>query len=147
MKQPEDAATLDWVGPAVETGKPDRRFEGPPSGRGRKAGQRCGPYQGAWKIGSDNMRFRIKTGKTQAEFAALCGISERTLRTWERGDPISNLTARAIAMAINAAGNRRAAEKYRDSYTGATWSGRGQKPAWVRARLDAGRSLAEFAVA
>jgi len=30
-------------------------------------------------------RARIKTGLTQAEFAALLGVSKRTLEQWERG--------------------------------------------------------------
>lgn len=36
--------------------------------------------------------------------------------------------------------------KYRDPATGATWSGRGLQPKWLKAALDSGRSLAEFAV-
>jgi hypothetical protein len=37
--------------------------------------------------------------------------------------------------------------KYRDPDTGATWSGRGLKPAWLRAALDSGKTLADFDVA
>lgn len=36
--------------------------------------------------------------------------------------------------------------KYRDPDSGKTWSGRGQKPAWVKARLQEGKSLGELEV-
>lgn len=116
-------------------------------GRGRKPGQRCGAYQGAVKLGSDNMRARAKTGKTQAEFAALCGISERTLRTWEATGEVSIATGRCIARALVGLmmdARQRRAVKYRDSYTGATWAGRGVMPAWLKAELAKGRRLSEF---
>ncbi|MFV8836516.1 H-NS family nucleoid-associated regulatory protein [Aquisalimonas sp. APHAB1-3] len=35
----------------------------------------------------------------------------------------------------------------RDPETGKTWSGRGRKPAWLKAHEQAGRSLEEFRVA
>lgn len=38
------------------------------------------------------------------------------------------------------------AAKYRDPETGATWSGRGLKPKWLAARIEAGKKLEEFAV-
>lgn len=38
------------------------------------------------------------------------------------------------------------APKYRDSVTGATWSGRGLKPKWMVAAIDAGRSIGEFLI-
>ena len=37
--------------------------------------------------------------------------------------------------------------KYHDHATGQTWSGRGVRPAWIRAALAAGRSLEDFSVA
>ena len=36
--------------------------------------------------------------------------------------------------------------KYRDPATGQVWTGRGRKPGWLRAAVEAGRSLKEFAV-
>ena len=38
------------------------------------------------------------------------------------------------------------AAKYRDTATGATWSGRGLQPNWLKAALATGRSLSDFAV-
>jgi DNA-binding protein H-NS len=38
------------------------------------------------------------------------------------------------------------AAKYRDAVTGNTWSGRGLKPNWLKAALDGGKTLADFAV-
>lgn len=49
---------------------------------------------------------------------------------------------------ISAAGKSlgKVAAKYRNPSTGDAWSGRGLKPRWLRAELDAGRKLEEFAV-
>lgn len=82
-----------------QAGQAESWFGGPGAGRRKR-----GPYQGAWKIGSDNMRCRIKTGKTQAEFAALCGISERTLRTWESSGNISTRVGHTILGGLDACG-------------------------------------------
>jgi DNA-binding protein H-NS len=38
------------------------------------------------------------------------------------------------------------AAKYRDPVAGTTWSGRGLKPRWLVAALEAGKSLSDFAV-
>ena len=38
------------------------------------------------------------------------------------------------------------AAKYRDPATGNAWSGRGLKPKWLKAALDAGRAMSDFAV-
>jgi|SRR4051812_24356544 DNA-binding protein H-NS len=38
------------------------------------------------------------------------------------------------------------AAKYRDTATGATWSGRGLKPKWLTKALAQGKSIADFAV-
>lgn len=114
-------------------------------GRGRKPGQRVGAYKGAVKIGCDNHRDRAATGKSQAEFAALCGISERTLRTWERGDPVSLASDRAICAALASFKPApRRPVRYYDQHTGQSWSGKGLMPAWMRAELGKGRRLADF---
>lgn len=36
--------------------------------------------------------------------------------------------------------------RYRDPETGAHWSGRGKRPAWLKAKLDAGHPLSDFEV-
>ena len=41
---------------------------------------------------------------------------------------------------------RKVAPKYRDAASGATWSGRGLKPKWLVAALEAGRTIEEFAI-
>lgn len=40
----------------------------------------------------------------------------------------------------------RVAPKYRDPASGSTWSGRGLKPKWLAASLEAGKNLADFAI-
>ena len=41
---------------------------------------------------------------------------------------------------------RKVAPKYRDPVTGSTWTGRGLKPRWVTAALEAGKSLSDLAI-
>jgi len=64
----------------------------------------------------------------------------------------SGLTLQDLAKALQHSkvgreGTRRpVAAKYRDPASGATWSGRGLKPKWLAAALDAGRTLNDFAL-
>ena len=48
--------------------------------------------------------------------------------------------------AKSSASGAKVAAKYRNEVTGASWSGRGLKPKWLKAELDAGRKIEEFAV-
>lgn len=43
-------------------------------------------------------------------------------------------------------GRTKVAAKYRNQATGDVWTGRGLKPKWLKAELDAGRKLEDFAV-
>lgn len=43
-------------------------------------------------------------------------------------------------------GRTKVAPKYRNEATGDVWTGRGLKPKWLKAELDAGRKLEDFAV-
>jgi len=52
--------------------------------------------------------------------------------------------AKATAKPANKAKPGKPAVRYRDPATGSTWSGRGLQPAWLKAALASGRSLAEF---
>jgi DNA-binding protein H-NS len=44
------------------------------------------------------------------------------------------------------AGGSKVAVKYRDAATGNTWSGRGLRPNWLKAALNSGKKLEDFAV-
>ncbi|MDP4300454.1 H-NS histone family protein [Leptothrix discophora] len=67
----------------------------------------------------------------------------------EHGITVADLT-RAVGRNPRAssadASVRKVAPKFRDPSTGDTWSGRGLKPRWLTAALDAGRKLEDFAV-
>lgn len=41
---------------------------------------------------------------------------------------------------------KKVAAKYRNTATGDSWSGRGLKPNWLKAALESGRKIEEFAV-
>ncbi len=63
----------------------------------------------------------------------------------EYGLTAADLSLRGAAKTRGGKGAKVAA-KYRDSATGATWSGRGLQPNWLKAALTGGRKLADFAV-
>ena len=44
------------------------------------------------------------------------------------------------------AGRASVAPKYRDEVTGATWSGRGMRPRWLKAETDAGKDVEHFRI-
>lgn len=61
------------------------------------------------------------------------------------GLSMADLSARGPAKPRAKAASK-VAVKYRDPATGDTWTGRGLKPKWLRAHLDAGRKVTDFAV-
>lgn len=71
----------------------------------------------------------------------------RTLMA-QHGLTLADLGPRAGAAprSAGAAAGAKVAPKYRDPATGATWSGRGLQPKWLKAALDAGRPLSDFAL-
>lgn len=68
----------------------------------------------------------------------------------EHGITVEDLSAKAVRPSTKAAGStegvRKVAPKYRDPVTNETWSGRGLQPKWLRAALEAGRKIEEFAL-
>jgi DNA-binding protein H-NS len=47
---------------------------------------------------------------------------------------------------VSALKGRKVAAKYRDPVTGATWSGRGAKAAWIVAAMKEGKTLEDFLI-
>lgn len=103
-----------------------------------------GAYRGAVKIGANGHALRAKTGKSQAEFAKLAGVSERSLRTWEGArDPAREapkvhaaIVAALASLGVTYGPPRARHVSYRHPLTGDTWSGRGLMPVWMRRSLD-----------
>lgn len=62
----------------------------------------------------------------------------------EYGLSLADLSTRGPTPARKGSG--KVAAKFRNPATGDTWSGRGLKPNWLRAAIDAGRKLEDFAV-
>jgi DNA-binding protein H-NS len=62
----------------------------------------------------------------------------------EHGLTVDDLTSAPSRKGMNA--GLKVAPKYRDPTSGATWSGRGLRPKWLAAAIDAGRALNEFAI-
>ncbi|MFM2054444.1 MAG: hypothetical protein RL456_2481 [Pseudomonadota bacterium] len=68
------------------------------------------------------------------------GLSAADLSAGKPGRPAKQ------AASGDAAPTRKVAPKFRDPDTGETWSGRGLKPKWLTAAIEAGRKLEDFAV-
>ncbi|NRT57704.1 H-NS histone family protein [Sphaerotilus uruguayifluvii] len=68
----------------------------------------------------------------------------------QHGLTVADLTPGTRSARVPAEGKTKevskVAIKYRDAETGSTWTGRGLKPRWLVAALEAGRSLEEFLV-
>jgi len=66
----------------------------------------------------------------------------------QHGLTAADLVARGPSSArpVSAKSGGKVAAKYRDPATGNSWSGRGLKPNWLKAALDSGKTLADFAV-
>ena len=65
----------------------------------------------------------------------------------EYGLTVADLGSRpAAGKAKKGKSGGKVAAKYRHASTGATWSGRGLQPRWLKAALASGRKLADFAV-
>lgn len=76
-------------------------------------------------------RLMAENGLTAEDLA---GAGQSSGRSKSKGDGHGNT------------GNK-VAPKFRDPATGATWTGRGLKPKWLTAALEAGKSLTDFAIA
>jgi len=63
----------------------------------------------------------------------------------EYGLTLADLSTRAASGTPRKATGKVAA-KYRNPATGDTWSGRGLKPNWLKAAIEAGRTIEDFAV-
>lgn len=153
MKQPEDTRTMELAGlDPIETGNGGGRMQSLAellAARDQlaekiKRSKPRGAYRGAVKIGANGHALRAKTGKSQAEFAKLAGVSERSLRTWEGArDPAREAPKvhAAIVAALTSLGVTYGPPKarhvsYRHPLTGDTWSGRGLMPVWMRRSIE-----------
>jgi DNA-binding protein H-NS len=59
----------------------------------------------------------------------------------ESGLSIQDIVGRKASTSNATSGANKIAPKYRNSATGETWTGRGKRPKWVVARLEAGENL------
>lgn len=87
---------------------------------------------------------KIAALQSESRTSALAQI--RTLMA-EHGLTAADLSATSSkSKGGKSGGGAKIAAKYRNLATGDAWSGRGLKPNWLKAELDAGRSLEDFAV-
>ena len=83
----------------------------------------------------------------------------RDLRTAEKNEAIArvrhlmsehaltpaDLAAKSPSTSRRSSGNK-VAPKYRDPESGVTWTGRGLKPKWLSAAIEAGKSIADYSI-
>ena len=65
----------------------------------------------------------------------------------DHGLTLADLAAKSAAgVKKPSTSGSKVAAKYRDPGTGTTWSGRGLKPKWLRAAIEGGRKIEDFAI-
>jgi DNA-binding protein H-NS len=64
----------------------------------------------------------------------------------DHGLTAADLSSGKNASRSTASKGSKVAPKYRNAETGATWSGRGLKPNWLKAALAEGKDIEEFSV-
>ena len=88
--------------------------------------------------------LRRISGASQEALAAY--IPVYTTRVREMAEDLKLLRPKKARKASSRAKGRKVAPKYRDPDTGDTWSGRGRKPKWLEAKIEAGRTLEDLKV-
>lgn len=84
-----------------------------------------------------------KIAEVQREERGQAIAKVRAMMT-EYGLSLADISTRAPAAPRKTSG--KVAPKYRNPATGDTWSGRGLKPNWLRAAIESGRALEDFAI-
>lgn len=87
----------------------------------------------------EEIERQIELTKRQSRADAIAQV--RALMA-EHGLSLADLSAKARLATSGA----KVAAKYRNTATGATWSGRGLQPNWLKAALAAGSKLQDFAI-
>ena len=105
----------------------------------------------AQKAALERQQAELEKAISEARRAERAGvIAQIRALMAEHGLTLADLGASAAAKPSKApkadGETRKVAPKYIDRATGASWTGRGLKPKWLTAALDAGRKLEDFAV-
>ena len=64
----------------------------------------------------------------------------------DHGLTVADLDKATVSAKKSAAKGSKLAAKYRDPDSGSSWSGRGLKPKWLKAAIEGGKALEDFAV-
>jgi DNA-binding protein H-NS len=88
---------------------------------------------------------KIAEARREARAGAIAQI--KSLMT-EHGLTLADLGGKSAppATAARSRKGRKVPAKFRDPDSGATWSGRGLQPKWLKAALAGGRKLSDFAL-
>lgn len=86
---------------------------------------------------------QIAEAQREERSAAIAKI--KTLMS-EFGLTAADIAGKAPLPRAKAGTGSKVAPKYRNASTGDTWSGRGLQPKWLKAELEAGRKLEDFAL-
>lgn len=109
---------------------------------------------------TDDLQSLIQSHETHAKHVAglAARIAEKQLEAKreviadvkqlmdELGVTLADLGGVAAVKTQVKAGRAAVAPKYRDEVTGATWSGRGMRPRWLKAATDAGKDVEHFRI-
>ena len=86
---------------------------------------------------------RIAEARREERSSAIAKV--RSLMA-EHGLTAADLAGKAPVAVRETSAGKKVAPKYRNKATGDTWSGRGLQPKWLRAALEGGKKLSDFAI-
>ena len=87
---------------------------------------------------------QIRDAQSSAKAGAVAEV--RKLMAEHGLTAIDVMSAPKAKAKVGARTGSKVAAKYRDPATGSTWTGRGLKPKWLTAALEAGKSPQDFAI-
>ena len=74
-------------------------------------------------------------------------IAQVKMLMHDRGLTLADLASKSsVSAKKSSAKGAKVAAKYRDPDSGTTWSGRGLKPKWLRAAIEGGKKVEDFAI-
>ncbi len=102
--------------------------------RGRKPGKAAAKKAGAKGVKKAGAKRRGRPPKAAAKTATKAGRKSTKAKTTAKKTKVPKDKRSVVA------------PKYRDSATGATWTGRGKQPKWLAAALASGKKIDDFKI-
>jgi DNA-binding protein H-NS len=90
-----------------------------------------------------NLAKQIENTRREEKSSAIAQVKELME---VNGLTVADLGLKGTRSQAGRTDKAKVAAKYRDTATGATWSGRGLKPRWLATAIEGGKKIEDFAV-